>query len=706
MVVSRSNRIVSNNTQPCGICNDQLFKYICPRCNLRYCSLTCYKDKSHVQCTESFYKDSVMNEIQSNPTTIPHDRKNMLRILDRFEKQAIDQENMLDKSEDEILEQVYTQQQQQQQQLLQPQKNNQGSENDLKSDNTTTIATSKNTNATRKLSPSERNELIRKTIEQEQKEIFNNEQQHQLNDPDINSKDREELELALEQEHQDLISRFQGVNLDEESFESIWARLNPEEQREFQERFMLTKLPGEEEDGNEGYNLDTEDDATTAIKTTNPSEGIQNNTDDDEEELEARKLLLEMDETLQRGSEKYGKPDSSNPKLADLDIEDLRAIRDAEISELIQIWRPWWEIEAEQAGHLKKEEPSTSGKNGHSNNFKAGSIDNTTPKDTTQSAIIDRYMLDEEAMMRPHQSLIQDLDEIAREEKERQLMAKGVPQMARAPHPSLIYHICGLLFAYVATCRILNGDLKEAPEQTLAYIFDICPFFSPPPPAPTSENNRSTSKTDPIQQPNETQKIPEVEDFETTLAILQSSSLNSKLWKGDTLRLELLSLLLCDLTLLLAHPSRSLRSVQQLKEVFNSCIIPHPAASATTTTTTTSALHNGKSSDKMPSLDPQKMPRRKLFSKSTLHRLLKKLEFYESYLVSEEYFLKTNRLDLVRAEVVLTGMRIRQERVGWTRELEVVTKAKELGYENSKASEVHEATTGNPIKKTLIEEIP
>ncbi|KAF8925931.1 hypothetical protein BGZ58_000349 [Dissophora ornata] len=593
-----------------------------------------------------------MSELQSNPVAIPEDRKKMLGILDRFEKQAIDQEQMMDMSEEELLEQIQKQQQHQQ-----PQQH---------SESAGSTSSGHSGTARRKLTPKERDELIRKAIEEEQMEANTElaEGEHE-----IDHEDREELERILDQEHQDLIGRFQDVDLDQESFDSIWARLNQEEQREFREKFMIAGR--------------MDDDDIEKGSAGESNSGIVEV--DEEEELEAERLLQEMGETLQRGGEKVGK--TEDHMMADLDAEDLRAIRDAEISELIPIWRPWWEIEAEEAGQLKKVVVSEVRDKDEAGRLSAASIvaedsniDNIQQQDlvsaTSSIPVSERVVIDEEAMLRPHQALVQDMEEIKKEEENRRAMAAGVLPMARAPHPSLIYHVCALLFAYAATSRVLNGDLKEEPEQTVAYIFDLCPFFSPPPAAPSSTpSSLKSGATLPVPQ------VPEVDSFETTLAILQSCSLNSKLWKGDTVRLEMLSLLLRDLTLILARPSRCLKSIRELKDVFTSCIPPSS---------------QGKGVTKRP----------RLYSKSVLQRLFKKLEFYESYFMSEEWMLKSDRLDRLRTEVVVAGMRVRQEMVGWTRELESVTRVQATVSE-SKSAEVSGAAEGDTVvsvKKVLIEE--
>ncbi|KAF9366323.1 hypothetical protein BGX34_004248 [Mortierella sp. NVP85] len=572
-----------------------------------------------------------MDELKSNPTVMPHERKKMLGILDRFEKQAIDQEQMLDMSEDELLQKLHQQQQEQLGQQKGP---------EPRSD--TNAALGYSSTMQRKLTPKERDEIIRRAIEEEQKEAgIEIGQGGDLNDGQMTPNDMEAMERLLDQEHQDLINRFRDVDLDRESFDGLWARLNPEEQQEFREKFMITGIPGRV--GEDHY----ED-----------RPGINTDDDDQQEELEARELLQEMGDTLKRGNAVAG--DKSNPMLAELDSEDLRAIRDAEIAELISIWRPWWEIEAEKAGELKKAIVSMDTTDvDKAERLRAASIveDDAKADPSIQNMsgpykhpgkVSEKFVLDEEVVLRPHRTLVQDLEEARKEEAMRHSASEALPPMTRAPHPSVIYHISALLFAYAATSRFLNGDLKEEPEQTLTFVFDLCPFFGP----------------------GTQSQMPDVKDFETTLAILQSSSLNSKLWKGDTLRLDLLSLLLRDLALILVRPSRCLQSIQELKDVFSSC------------------------------MNAPRQPRRGLYSKQALYRLFKKLEFYESYLMSDEWMVKSDRLDQLRTEVVLTSIRVRQEMTGWVEELGNVSRVQEVNADDATDN------AGSSEKKTLIEEIP
>ncbi|KAL0030868.1 hypothetical protein WJX77_010687 [Trebouxia sp. C0004] len=59
---------VSSMRSICKVCQQQWSKYTCPRCNLQYCSLECYK-KHGQQCTETFYRDNVTAHLESAQTS-------------------------------------------------------------------------------------------------------------------------------------------------------------------------------------------------------------------------------------------------------------------------------------------------------------------------------------------------------------------------------------------------------------------------------------------------------------------------------------------------------------------------------------------------------------------------------------------------------------------------------------------------------------
>ncbi|OAV98555.1 hypothetical protein PTTG_01812 [Puccinia triticina 1-1 BBBD Race 1] len=54
----------NQDTIKCLICQDSFARYTCPNCNLRYCSVECFKSQSHSTCSESFYKNALLEDIQ------------------------------------------------------------------------------------------------------------------------------------------------------------------------------------------------------------------------------------------------------------------------------------------------------------------------------------------------------------------------------------------------------------------------------------------------------------------------------------------------------------------------------------------------------------------------------------------------------------------------------------------------------------------
>lgn len=63
----------------CGVCKRSAAKYTCPRCQIPYCTLDCYKGHSD-RCTESFYQAQVEEELHSHRAT-GEERRRLERIL-------------------------------------------------------------------------------------------------------------------------------------------------------------------------------------------------------------------------------------------------------------------------------------------------------------------------------------------------------------------------------------------------------------------------------------------------------------------------------------------------------------------------------------------------------------------------------------------------------------------------------------------------
>jgi len=68
----------------CRVCGKQFSKYTCPRCNARYCSLSCFKGHNS-GCTESFYGEQATEELKGLKAS-EESKKEMRDILERYEK--------------------------------------------------------------------------------------------------------------------------------------------------------------------------------------------------------------------------------------------------------------------------------------------------------------------------------------------------------------------------------------------------------------------------------------------------------------------------------------------------------------------------------------------------------------------------------------------------------------------------------------------
>ena len=89
----------SSEMSVCDICLQSEAKYSCPRCNLSYCGLQCYKCPAHNQCSESFYKECVTEELKLvSSDSKAFDAKQ--KTIGALKKIASDQ----DKCDDEILD--------------------------------------------------------------------------------------------------------------------------------------------------------------------------------------------------------------------------------------------------------------------------------------------------------------------------------------------------------------------------------------------------------------------------------------------------------------------------------------------------------------------------------------------------------------------------------------------------------------------------
>lgn len=77
--------IISSNQKQCQLCLENASKYTCPRCNILYCSLSCFKSSKHSSCSESFYKESCMSMLQSGKDISKEDEIKFQQLLQNMD---------------------------------------------------------------------------------------------------------------------------------------------------------------------------------------------------------------------------------------------------------------------------------------------------------------------------------------------------------------------------------------------------------------------------------------------------------------------------------------------------------------------------------------------------------------------------------------------------------------------------------------------
>jgi hypothetical protein len=58
--------------------------YSCPSCNVHYCSLDCFRSESHADCSEAFYRKSLLQDVDSRASG-DAEKREMLEMLKRLE---------------------------------------------------------------------------------------------------------------------------------------------------------------------------------------------------------------------------------------------------------------------------------------------------------------------------------------------------------------------------------------------------------------------------------------------------------------------------------------------------------------------------------------------------------------------------------------------------------------------------------------------
>ncbi|XP_063959959.1 zinc finger HIT domain-containing protein 2-like [Lytechinus pictus] len=98
----QENETTLAQTRVCNLCVKVQASYTCPRCNISYCSLACYKSEKHSDCSESFYKNNFIQALKETKGS-SDDKKAVLEMLSRLDAEEIgndsDDDDDVDESE-------------------------------------------------------------------------------------------------------------------------------------------------------------------------------------------------------------------------------------------------------------------------------------------------------------------------------------------------------------------------------------------------------------------------------------------------------------------------------------------------------------------------------------------------------------------------------------------------------------------------------
>eukprot|EP00039_Didymoeca_costata_P030867 m.31835 g.31835 ORF g.31835 m.31835 type:complete len:369 (+) comp8351_c0_seq3:71-1177(+) len=83
----------------CGLCRLQIAKYTCPRCMVPYCALSCYRGEAHAGCSEDFYKQEFMENLNTRATS--DEKRKMASMLKAFEEEQAAEAEEVDDIEGE-----------------------------------------------------------------------------------------------------------------------------------------------------------------------------------------------------------------------------------------------------------------------------------------------------------------------------------------------------------------------------------------------------------------------------------------------------------------------------------------------------------------------------------------------------------------------------------------------------------------------------
>ncbi|XP_065567855.1 zinc finger HIT domain-containing protein 2-like isoform X2 [Artemia franciscana] len=86
--------------EPCQLCKTITSKYVCPKCNIQYCSIKCYRSPDHLACSEEFYRHCISEELGARGEDFNKSEINILEALKRFNEDENNEYEDIDSDEE------------------------------------------------------------------------------------------------------------------------------------------------------------------------------------------------------------------------------------------------------------------------------------------------------------------------------------------------------------------------------------------------------------------------------------------------------------------------------------------------------------------------------------------------------------------------------------------------------------------------------
>lgn len=61
-------------------------KYNCPRCNIAYCSVNCYRSTTHLQCSEQFYRECIEEDLAASGPGEKHSKEDIRKVYEILQR--------------------------------------------------------------------------------------------------------------------------------------------------------------------------------------------------------------------------------------------------------------------------------------------------------------------------------------------------------------------------------------------------------------------------------------------------------------------------------------------------------------------------------------------------------------------------------------------------------------------------------------------